>query len=86
MTTWLDLSQHGTVSLTWELVAVDECDGTNTVLYTAAATAPPGDAMVSDSRTITIPGSHPLMLYTVSVSPARVASKGLLVTPGTTSC
>ena len=86
MTTWLDLGPHETQTFQWGLIAVDECNGSQLTLYTTSITASPSQTILTDSRTITIPGSHPLMLYTVSLAPVRAASRGLVVTPSSTRC
>ena len=86
MTTWLDLGAHDATAIDWQLVAVDECTGAQSVLYSVSVTAAAGQSRVSDSRSVTLPGSDPLKLYTLSIAPVRVASEGLVVTPGDAAC
>ncbi|MBV8196224.1 MAG: hypothetical protein JOY80_11940 [Candidatus Dormibacteraeota bacterium] len=86
VTTTVHLQTDGTVSVSWQFVGVDECTGGQTVVFSTTQSAQSGATQVSDTRTITIPGTHPLKVYVQTTAPMSIQSEALTVTPSSTTC
>jgi serine/threonine protein kinase len=82
----LNLSAHDGEAVSWQVVAVDACTGARTTLYGSSIQLSPSYLYVYDQRSVTLPAGHPLQLYTLSVTPVRVASPPLLVPANAVSC
>ena len=65
---------HAAASLTWDLVAVDRCSGAQSVVSSEQSTLDPSWTQVWASDQVSLPSTHPTMLYAVAESPYRVAS------------
>lgn len=65
---------HAAASLTWDLVAVDRCSGAQSVVSSEQSTLDPSWNQVWASDQLSLPSTHPTMLYAVAESPYRVAS------------
>jgi tRNA A-37 threonylcarbamoyl transferase component Bud32 len=83
LTSRLNLLAHAGQDAAWEVMAVDECTGTRTVLYGASIFALAQYEFVYDTRTARIPGGHSVALYTVSTVPAEASSSPVTVGSGT---
>jgi hypothetical protein len=67
-------SPHGGTAVTWDVVAVDRCTGAQSVLSSSSSAISPSWNQVWSSDQYSVPTAHPMLLYTVAVSPWRVAS------------
>ena len=78
--TTLDLQlPHDGTAITWEIVAVDRCTGAQSVLRSSTSTPDPSWQVVWATDQYSLPSTHPLLLYMVTVSPVRVASPPVAV-------
>lgn len=65
--------------ITWDVVAVDRCTGTQSVLRSSTSTPDPSWQVVWRTDQYSLPSSDPMLLYLVTVSPWRVASSPVSV-------
>ncbi|MGH7687659.1 MAG: hypothetical protein ACREN2_12705, partial [Candidatus Dormibacteria bacterium] len=77
--TTLDLQLPHDGAITWEIVAVDRCTGAQSVLRSSTSTPDPSWQVVWATDQYSLPSTHPLLLYMVTVSPVRVASPPVAV-------
>jgi len=77
LTSRIDLAAHADATVDWELVAVDQCTGAQTVLATHSLDAVADYAYVYATDSVALPGSDPLSLYTVTTAPLSVESAAL---------
>lgn len=78
-------SPHAAASLTWDLVAVDRCSGAQSVVSSDQSTLDPSWNQVWASDQLSLPSSHPTMLYAVAESPYRAASSPVEIA-GSAAC
>jgi hypothetical protein len=81
----INLGQHATGTLAWEVVSVGRCSGAETVLATASEVDEPAYQYMWQDISATLPAG-PLALYAVTMSPVRVASPAVDVPAGAADC
>ena len=81
----IDLGQHPTGTVAWQVVAVNRCSGAETVLATASGVDEEIYEYMWQNVTVTLPNS-PLALYAVTVSPVRVAAPAVDIPAGPADC
>jgi hypothetical protein len=81
----INLGQHATGTVAWEVVSVGRCSGAEIVLASASGTDEESYEYMWQNISAALP-EGPLALYTVTVSPVRVASRVVDVPAGPANC
>lgn len=81
-----NLGTHPAVTVSWELVAVDQCTGSVTEMASGAVAAPGNYTYVEAQPQFTLPSGTPVWLVALAGAPGQAASAPVPVTPPASGC